>query len=106
MKKPWLAFLLNFLLAGAGLAYLRLWLWAVVNLVGVLFLGFVLTRYVAADQLGWVFIALPVVNGILAQAVAQSMNAKLKLQMSQQQSPQTGQQSSGGPLPPSGGATS
>jgi hypothetical protein len=28
MKKPWLAFLCNFLLAGAGFAYLGKWSWA------------------------------------------------------------------------------
>ena len=31
MKKPWLAYLLNVLLPGAGLAYLGKWGWAVMN---------------------------------------------------------------------------
>ncbi len=93
MKKPWLAFLLNFLLAGAGLAYLGKWAWGFVNLVVVVALGFILTRYVPSDQLAWVYIALPVINGVFAQSLAQSRNAKLKLQEAQAQSAQAGQQS-------------
>jgi hypothetical protein len=88
MKKPWLAFILNFLLAGAGLAYLGMWAWGVVNLIGVVLLGIGLTEIVPASQLDWVYIALPVINGVLAQSLAQSRNAKLKLQ--QAQSPSTG----------------
>ena len=93
MKKPWLAFLLNFLLAGAGIAYLGKWGWAFVNLILVVALAVVLTRFVPSEQLGWVYMAVPVVNGVLAQSLAQSRNAKLKLKEAQLQSAQPGQQS-------------
>jgi hypothetical protein len=85
MKKPWLAFILNFLLAGAGLAYLGMWLWGIVNLLVALALGVGIVFYVPASQQSWLEIVLPVVNGVLAQAIAQSKNAKLKLQEAQQQ---------------------
>jgi hypothetical protein len=85
VKKPWLAFILNFLLAGAGLAYLGLWLWGVVNLLAAVALGIGLVLYVPASQQSWLEIVLPVTNGIIAQAIAQSRNAKLK---SQQAKPQ------------------
>lgn len=42
MKKPWLAFLLNLLLARAGFAYLGKWGWGVVNLVAALAVGYVI----------------------------------------------------------------
>lgn len=42
MKKPFVAFLLSFLLPGAGLAYLGKWKWAIVNLLVVLAIGLIL----------------------------------------------------------------
>ena len=39
MKKPWVAFLCNFLLAGAGFAYLGKWMWAVADLFVTLLIG-------------------------------------------------------------------
>lgn len=75
MKKPWLAFLLNFLLAGAGLAYLGMWGWAVLNLAVVLLLGFVLAA-TAPDSIGPLSAGLAAASGGLAMALAQSMNAK------------------------------
>ncbi len=87
MKKPWLAFLLNFLLAGAGLAYLRLWLWAVVNLLVAVACGFAMFFYVPASQQSWLEILLPVINGILAQAIAQAKNARMKAQQEPGQAP-------------------
>lgn len=80
MKKPWLAFLLNFLLVGAGLAYLGMSAWGVVNLIFALALGVVLVSYVPASQLGWIEIVLPVANGVLAQAITQSRNARSRLE--------------------------
>ena len=43
MKKVWLAFLLNFVLPGAGLAYLGRWGLAGMNVLAVLSLGMALT---------------------------------------------------------------
>ena len=79
VKKPWLAFVLNFLLAGAGLAYLGLWAWAFVNLIVALAAGVCLAFFFPSSQLGWLEIMLPVINGVVAQAIAKSMNAELKL---------------------------
>lgn len=89
MKKPWLAFLLNFLLAGAGLAYLGLWLWAVVNLLVTVACGFGMFFYVPASQQSWIEILLPVINGIIAQAIAQSKNAKMQPQQQRGQASQS-----------------
>ena len=50
MKKPFVAFLLSFLLPGAGLAYLGKWKWAMINLLGVLAIGVVLSL-VLSDQI-------------------------------------------------------
>jgi hypothetical protein len=85
MKKPWLAFLLNFLFAGAGLAYLGMWAWAVLNLVIVLTIGFVLAA-TAPDSIGPLSAGLAASSGALAMAVAQSMNAKASAQGVVQQS--------------------
>ena len=96
MKKPWLAFVLNFLLAGAGMAYLGMWAWAVVNLIVALAAGVCMALFVPSSQLGWLEIVLPVVNGVIAQTVAKTMNAKLQSQQDRvqslpsSQSPQSG----------------
>jgi hypothetical protein len=79
VKKPWLAFLLNLLLAGAGLAYLGMWAWGVVNLIVAMAVGVVLALSVPASQLEWLEIVLPVVNGVMAQVLAQSHNAQLRV---------------------------
>ena len=50
MKKPFVAFLLSFLLPGAGLAYLGKWKWAMINLLVVLAIGVVLSL-VLPDQI-------------------------------------------------------
>ncbi|MEP7048858.1 MAG: hypothetical protein ABJB12_00830 [Pseudomonadota bacterium] len=51
MKKPFVAFLLSFLLPGAGLAYLGKWKWAVVNLLVVLAIGVLLSLVLPAQIL-------------------------------------------------------
>ena len=45
VKKPWLAFLLSFLIAGAGFAYLGKWTWALLNLSGAIAVGLVIYRF-------------------------------------------------------------
>ena len=50
MKKPFVAFLLSFLLPGAGLAYIGNWKWAVINLVVVLLVG-VLTALLLPQEI-------------------------------------------------------
>lgn len=79
MKKPWLAFLLNFLIAGAGFAYLGKWIWAGINLVGSIAVGIVFVHY-APDSINIVSMVIGALNGGIASSAAQSMNAKLKLQ--------------------------
>src|SRR5579871_5322494 len=76
MKKPWVAFLLNFLLPGAGLAYLGKWGWAVFNFVVVLILAFLLAAAVPPDSLGAVSAGLGAASGSLAMSMAGGMNAK------------------------------
>lgn len=75
MKKPWLAFLLNFLFAGAGLAYLGKWKWAALNLVCTLAVGFVVAYY-AASQVSVISAVIGALNGGIASSIAKSMNAK------------------------------
>jgi hypothetical protein len=74
MKKPGLAFVLNFLIAGAGLAYLGLWLWAVIDLAATLGIAFLVVEY-GPDQLGLAGTLVPVINGVLALMIARSRNA-------------------------------
>lgn len=79
MKKPWLAFLLSLLVAGAGIAYLGKWGWAVLNLAAALAVGVLLVLY-APNLLNMAYIVVPVINGSIAMSIANDMNAKLKLQ--------------------------
>jgi hypothetical protein len=79
VKKPWLAFLLNFLLAGVGFAYLGKWAWAAVDLVVTIAVGYVIaSRF--PDSLTIAGTVIPVMNGVLAMQVAQQMNLKQKAQ--------------------------
>ena len=75
MKKPWLAFLRNFLFAGAGFAYLGQWMWAVVNFFVAVALGFVIVHYIPAS-LSTASAVVAAVNGSIAMSAAKSMNAK------------------------------
>lgn len=49
MKKPFVAFLLSFLLAGAGLAYLGKWKYAFVNLGVVILIGILAATLLSDD---------------------------------------------------------
>ena len=74
MKKPGLAFVFNFLLAGAGLAYLGMWVWGVVNLVVTLVIAYMVIQY-APEQIGLAGTVVPIVNGVLALSIARAKNA-------------------------------
>ncbi|MGH8200922.1 MAG: zinc ribbon domain-containing protein [Steroidobacteraceae bacterium] len=80
MKKPWLAFLLSALCAGAGLVYLGRLGWAVLNFFAVVLVGIALAMALPSDFLQPLGIGLCVASGSLAMGVAQSMNAKLRVQ--------------------------
>jgi hypothetical protein len=75
MKKPGLAFVFNFLLAGAGLAYLGMWVWAVVNLAVTSVIAYMVVRY-APDELGLAGAVVPALNGVLALSIARAKNAR------------------------------
>ncbi|MDB6029285.1 MAG: hypothetical protein JWM68_5508 [Verrucomicrobiales bacterium] len=80
MKKPFLAFLLSFLLPGAGLAYLGKWKWAIINLSVVLGIGLLLA-FILSDEVFEKCIR-PIAAGLaggsggLAQLLAKQMNEK------------------------------
>lgn len=78
MKKPWLAFLLSFLCAGLGLAYLGKYGWALLNFFGLVLVGLALAVVIPGDWVQPVGIGLCAASGGLAMAVAQSLNAKLR----------------------------
>jgi TM2 domain-containing membrane protein YozV len=75
MKKPWLAFLCNFLLAGAGFVYLGKWMWAVVDLFVTLLIGVILYRLVP-DQFTWLTAPIPAANGLLALNMTKLWNSR------------------------------
>lgn len=81
MKKPWLAFLLSFLLAGAGLWYLgRLWP-AVINLLLAIAIGVGCAIFMPVAMLNeWgpiLGMTIPVVSGVVAQQQAMLHNKRL-----------------------------
>ena len=82
MKKPWLAFLLSFLVAGAGLAYVGKWKWAAVNFFGVLVAAIIFARYIPDEWLRSVAAGVCAGSGSVARSLALSMNAK-RLQLAQ-----------------------
>jgi hypothetical protein len=75
MKKPWLAFLLNLLLAGAGFGYLGKWAWAVLDFFVTIGVGLLVLHFYP-DSVYMVSTVMPVVNGSLAMSVARSMNVQ------------------------------
>jgi TIR domain len=75
-KKPMLAFVLNFLVAGLGFVYLGKLKWAALNLVGAMIVG-VFTVSLAPDSLGVVGAVIAAIDGGIAKAVADKMNAQL-----------------------------
>ncbi|MGA8144820.1 MAG: hypothetical protein WB987_13105 [Candidatus Acidiferrales bacterium] len=86
MKKPWIAFLLNFLLAGAGFAYLGKWAWAAINLFGAIAAGFIIVRY-APNSLSMASTIIAALSGSLAMSTAKTMNARLEQQPAAPQHP-------------------
>jgi membrane protein implicated in regulation of membrane protease activity len=81
MKKPWLAFLLSFLLVGAGLAYLGKWKLAVINFLAAVAIGVVLA-YFSPSSVSTAGLAIAAASGALAMSVAKTMNQKSQLQTS------------------------
>ena len=75
VKKPWLAFLLSFLIAGAGFAYLGKWTWAILNLSGAIAVGLVVYRF-SPDSLSMASTVVAAASGSLAMTAAKTMNAK------------------------------
>lgn len=80
MKKPWLAFLLSMLCAGAGLLYLGKVGAAILNFLAVVVIGIALAAILPSEYLQAVGIGLCAASGSLAMAMAQSMNAKVRAQ--------------------------
>jgi hypothetical protein len=82
MKKPFLAFILSFLLPGAGLAYLGKWKWAIVNLVVVFGIGvalvFALSEEVYDHYIRFIAMGCAGGSGGLAQTIATQMNQRIK----------------------------
>jgi hypothetical protein len=50
MKSPFVAFALSFFLPGAGLVYLGMWKWGILNLIGVLLIGVVAAFLIPDDS--------------------------------------------------------
>jgi ABC-type polysaccharide/polyol phosphate export permease len=75
VKKPWLAFLLSFLVAGAGFAYLGKWTWAILNFSAAIAVGLVVYRF-SPDSLSIASTAVAAASGSLAMAAAKTMNTK------------------------------
>lgn len=80
MKKPFLAFLLSFILPGAGLAYLGMWKPALLNLVIVLAGGSALVLILPPDvfdhYIRYVGYGAAGGSAALAQQLAKQYNAK------------------------------
>jgi hypothetical protein len=81
MKKPSIAFLLSFLLPGAGLAYLGKWKWAITNLAVVLLVGglaaFLLPEDIFDRYIRYVAFGCAGGSGALAQQLAAHMNREV-----------------------------
>jgi hypothetical protein len=82
VKKPWLAFLLNFLVAGAGFAYLGKWKWAAINFVAAFAAGIIIALYFP-DAMSIAAPLVAAIDGSIAMSAAREMNAKSKLQAAQ-----------------------
>jgi hypothetical protein len=70
-KKPWVAFVLNYLLAGAGLAYMGMWRPAVMDFAVSAIIAVLIVIYAPA-QLGLAAWLVPIANGVLAVVIAKS----------------------------------
>lgn len=76
MKKPWIAFLLSFLVAGAGFVYLGKWTWAILNFFAAIAVGLIVYRF-SPDSISIASTAVAAASGSLAMTAAKTMNAKL-----------------------------
>jgi len=79
MKKPWIAFILNFIVAGAGFAYLGKWAWAGVNFVAAIAIG-LLVYHFSPDSLNTASVIVAAASATFAMTTAKTMNAKMTLQ--------------------------
>ncbi len=70
-KKLWVAFGLNYLLGGAGLAYLGMWRAAVMDFAATAIIAALIAIY-APDQVRIAVWLVPIANGVLAAVIAQS----------------------------------
>jgi TM2 domain-containing membrane protein YozV len=81
VKRTSVAFLLNFLLPGAGLAYLGKWRWAIINLAVVLLVGilaaFLLPEDIFDSYIRYVALGCAGGSGALAQQLAAQMNREV-----------------------------
>ena len=75
MKRPWIAFLLSFLVAGAGFAYLGKWTWAILNFAAAIAVGLLVYRF-SPDSMSIASTAVAAASGSLAMTAAKAMNAK------------------------------
>jgi hypothetical protein len=75
MKKPWIAFLLSFLVAGAGFVYPGKWTWALLNFFGAIAVGLIVYRF-SPDSLGIASTAVAAASGSFAMTAAKTMNTK------------------------------
>ncbi len=75
MKKPWIALVLNFLLAGAGFVYLGKWVWALVDFFVTIVLG-VAMFYLFPGSFNWISAAFPGINGVLAMNMTRFWNSR------------------------------
>ena len=76
MKKPRIAFLLSFLVAGAGFVYLSKWTWAILNFFGAIAVGLIVYRF-SPDSLSMASTIVAAASGSLAMTAAKTMNANL-----------------------------
>jgi TM2 domain-containing membrane protein YozV len=77
--KPWMAFVLSFLIPGAGLAYLGKWGWAAVNLtvvVAIGAMGAMLFPQEFSDYVHYPAVLFAAASAGLAHAVALQMNKR------------------------------
>jgi len=77
VENPWLAFLFNFIFAGAGFVYLGKLGWALADFVGTIAVG-VFIAYFHHDWIRLASIALPIINGVIAYSTANKMNAEAR----------------------------
>src|SRR5271170_868270 len=79
MKKPWIAFILNFLVAGAGFGYLRKWAWTGINFVIAIPTGIIVYHF-SPDSPNTASVIVAAASGSFAITTAKTMNAKLVAQ--------------------------